>query len=67
MSLFNPAANVVDIPEIAKVAHKHKIPLIVDNTVPSPYLFRPIEHGADIVVHSLTKYMGGHGTTMAVL
>ena len=47
-----------------KMAHKHGIPLIVDNTVPSPYLFRPIEHGADIVVHSLTKYMGGHGTTI---
>ena len=63
-SIGNPAANVVDIPEIARIAHKHKIPLIVDNTVPSPYLFRPIEHGADIVVHSLTKYMGGHGTTI---
>ena len=63
-SIGNPAANVVDIPEIARVAHKHNIPLIVDNTVPSPYLFRPIEHGADIVVHSLTKYMGGHGTTI---
>ncbi len=63
-SIGNPAANVVDVPEIAKIAHKHNIPLIVDNTVPSPYLFRPIEHGADIVVHSLTKYMGGHGTTI---
>ena len=63
-SIGNPAANVVDIPEIARIAHKHNIPLIVDNTVPSPYLFRPIEHGADIVVHSLTKYMGGHGTTI---
>ena len=63
-SIGNPAANVVDVPEIAKLAHKHNIPLIVDNTVPSPYLFRPIEHGADIVVHSLTKYMGGHGTTI---
>ena len=49
---------------MAKLAHKNNIPLIVDNTVPSPYLFRPIEHGADIVVHSLTKYMGGHGTTI---
>jgi len=49
---------------MARIAHKHKIPLIVDNTVPSPYLFRPIEHVADIVVHSLTKYMGGHGTTI---
>ena len=63
-SIGNPAANVVDVPEIAKIAHKNNIPLIVDNTVPSPYLFRPIEHGADIVVHSLTKYMGGHGTTI---
>jgi len=63
-SIGNPAANVVDIPEMARIAHKHNIPLIVDNTVPSPYLFRPIEHGADIVVHSLTKYMGGHGTTI---
>ena len=63
-SIGNPAANVVDVPEMAKIAHKHNIPLIVDNTVPSPYLFRPIEHGADIVVHSLTKYMGGHGTTI---
>jgi O-acetylhomoserine (thiol)-lyase len=63
-SIGNPAANVVDIPKMAKLAHDHGIPLIVDNTVPSPYLFRPIEHGADIVVHSLTKYMGGHGTTI---
>ncbi|MBH44593.1 MAG: O-acetylhomoserine aminocarboxypropyltransferase [Gammaproteobacteria bacterium] len=63
-SIGNPAANVVDIPKIAKLAHKNNIPLIVDNTVPSPYLFRPIEHGADIVVHSLTKYMGGHGNSI---
>ena len=63
-SIGNPAANVVDIPKMAKLAHDNGIPLIVDNTVPSPYLFRPIEHGADIVVHSLTKYMGGHGTTI---
>jgi len=63
-SIGNPAANVVDVPKMAELAHKHGIPLIVDNTVPSPYLFRPIEHGADIVVHSLTKYMGGHGTTI---
>ena len=63
-SIGNPAANVVDIPKMAKIAHEHGIPLIVDNTVPSPYLFRPIEHGADIVVHSLTKYMGGHGTSI---
>jgi O-acetylhomoserine (thiol)-lyase len=63
-SIGNPAGNVVDIPKMAKMAHKYNIPLIVDNTVPSPYLFRPIEHGADIVVHSLTKYMGGHGTSI---
>tara|TARA_B100001057_G_scaffold102991_1_gene100338 strand:- start:48896 stop:50191 length:1296 start_codon:yes stop_codon:yes gene_type:complete len=63
-SIGNPAANVVDVPKMAKIANKHNIPLIVDNTVPSPYIFRPIEHGADIVVHSLTKYMGGHGTTI---
>ena len=63
-SIGNPAGNVVDIPKMAEMAHKYNIPLIVDNTVPSPYLFRPIEHGADIVVHSLTKYMGGHGTSI---
>ncbi len=64
-SIGNPLGNVTDIAALAKVAHDHGIPLIVDNTVPSPYLLRPIEHGADIVVHSLTKYMGGHGTTVA--
>ena len=64
-SVGNPLGNVTDIAALAKVAHDHGVPLIVDNTVPSPYLFRPIEHGADIVVHSLTKYMGGHGTTVA--
>lgn len=64
-SLGNPAGNVTDIARIAEIAHRHGVPLIVDNTVPSPYLCRPIEHGADIVVHSLTKYMGGHGTTVA--
>lgn len=64
-SIGNPLGNVTDIAALAKVAHEHGIPLIVDNTVPSPYLLRPIEHGADIVVHSLTKYMGGHGTTVA--
>ena len=63
-SIGNPAGNVVDIPKMAKMAHKHNVPLIVDNTVPSPYLFKPIEHGADIIVHSLTKYMGGHGTSI---
>lgn len=63
-SIGNPAVNVVDIPKIAKIANDHDIPLIVDNTVPTPYLFRPIEHGADIIVHSLTKYMGGHGNSI---
>jgi len=64
-SIGNPLGNVTDIAALAKVAHAHGVPLIVDNTVPSPYLCRPIEHGADIVVHSLTKYMGGHGTSVA--
>ena len=63
-SIGNPLGNVTDIAAIAKVAHDHGVPLIVDNTVPSPYLLRPIEHGADIVVHSLTKYLGGHGTSI---
>ncbi len=61
-SLGNPAGNVVDIAKICEIAHAHGIAVIVDNTVPTPYLCRPIEHGADIVVHSLTKYIGGHGT-----
>ncbi|MBT0570202.1 O-acetylhomoserine aminocarboxypropyltransferase/cysteine synthase [Curvibacter sp. CHRR-16] len=63
-SLGNPQGNVTDIRRIADIAHAHGIPLIVDNTVASPYLLRPIEHGADIVVHSLTKYLGGHGTSI---
>ena len=63
-SLGNPQGNVTDIEKIAAIAHAHGVPLIVDNTVPSPYLSRPIEHGADIVVHSLTKYLGGHGTSI---
>ena len=63
-SIGNPAANVTDIGALAKVAHDHGIPLIVDNTVATPYLCRPFEHGADIIVHSLTKYLGGHGTTI---
>ena len=61
-SLGNPAGNILDIEKVAEIAHAHGIPVIVDNTVPSPYLCRPIEWGADIVVHSLTKYIGGHGT-----
>jgi len=63
-SVGNPAGNVCDIEALARVAHKHGVPLIVDNTVATPVLLRPIEYGADIVVHSLTKYMGGHGTTL---
>lgn len=64
-SIGNPAGNVVDIQRWAEIAHAHGIPLIVDNTVATPFLCRPFEHGADIVVHSLTKYIGGHGTTIA--
>jgi O-acetylhomoserine (thiol)-lyase len=63
-SVGNPAGNICDIEGLADVAHRHGVPLIVDNTVATPILLRPIEFGADIVVHSLTKFMGGHGTTM---
>ncbi|MET4694349.1 O-acetylhomoserine aminocarboxypropyltransferase/cysteine synthase family protein [Endozoicomonas lisbonensis] len=63
-SIGNPAGNIVDIARLAEIAHRHGVPLIVDNTVATPILCRPIEHGADIVVHSLTKYVGGHGTTL---
>jgi O-acetylhomoserine (thiol)-lyase len=63
-SLGNPQGNVTDLSRIAEIAHRQGIPLIVDNTVPTPYLCRPFEHGADIVVHSLTKYLGGHGTSI---
>jgi O-acetylhomoserine (thiol)-lyase len=63
-SVGNPAGNVCDIEALARVAHKHGIPLVVDNTVATPILLRPIEYGADIVVHSLTKFLGGHGTTL---
>jgi O-acetylhomoserine (thiol)-lyase len=63
-SLGNPQGNVTDIAAVAAIAHRHGVPLIVDNTVPTPYLSRPFEHGADIVVHSLTKYLGGHGTSV---
>ena len=63
-SIGNPLGNITDIEKFATIAHKHGIPLIVDNTVPSPYLLRPIEFGADIVVHSLTKYLGGHGNSI---
>jgi len=64
-SIGNPLGNITDFARIAEIAHKHGVPLIVDNTVPSPYLLRPFEHGADIVVHSLTKYLGGHGNSIA--
>ena len=63
-SIGNPLGNITDIEKIAAVAHRHGVPLIVDNTVPSPYLLRPFEFGADIVVHSLTKYLGGHGNSI---
>jgi O-acetylhomoserine (thiol)-lyase len=63
-SIGNPAGNVVDFGAIGEMAHAHGVPLIVDNTVPSPYLCRPFEHNADIVVHALTKYMGGHGNSI---
>jgi O-acetylhomoserine (thiol)-lyase len=63
-SVGNPAGNICDVEALAHVAHKHAVPLVVDNTVPTPILLRPIEYGADIVLHSLTKFMGGHGTTM---
>ncbi|HMN64971.1 MAG: aminotransferase class I/II-fold pyridoxal phosphate-dependent enzyme [Burkholderiaceae bacterium] len=64
-SIGNPLGNVADIGALAEIAHAHGIPLVVDNTVPSPYLCRPFEHGADIVVHALTKYLNGHGNSIA--
>ena len=63
-TLGNPNSNLVDLEEIAKIAHKHNIPLVVDSTFATPYLIRPFEYGADIVVHSATKFIGGHGTTI---
>src|SRR6195256_3200044 len=63
-SVGNPAGNICDIELLARAAHNHGVPLIVDNTVATPILLRPIEYGADVVVHSLTKFMGGHGTTL---
>jgi O-acetylhomoserine (thiol)-lyase len=63
-TLGNPLINIIDIQAIADIAHAHHVPLMIDNTVPSPYLCRPFEWGADIVVHSATKYIGGHGTSM---
>jgi len=64
-SLGNPGINVIDIQAVADIAHENGIPLIIDNTFPSPYLLRPLEHGADIVVHSASKFIGGHGNTLA--
>lgn len=66
-SIGNPKLNIADIEKLAEIAHKHNIPLIVDNTVPTPYLLKPIEYGADIVVHSATKFLGGHGTSIGGL
>jgi O-acetylhomoserine (thiol)-lyase len=63
-SIGNPAGNIVDIEKLAEIAHRHGLPLMVDNTVATPYLCLPIEYGADIIIHSLTKYIGGHGTTI---
>ena len=63
-TLGNPNSNIIDIDAVAEIAHRHNIPLIIDNTFGTPYLIRPIEHGADIVVHSATKFIGGHGTTL---
>src|SRR5258705_4088673 len=63
-SVGNPAGNICDLEEMANVAHRHGVPLIVDNTVATPILLKPIDYGADVVVHSLTKFMGGHGTTL---
>lgn len=63
-SIGNPAGNIVDMVALSTMAHKHGIPVVVDNTVATPYLCRPFEHGADIVIHSLTKYIGGHGTSI---
>ncbi len=63
-SIANPRSNVLDIRAVADIAHENSVPLIIDNTIASPYLVRPFEHGADIVVHSATKFLGGHGTTM---
>jgi len=63
-TVANPKLNVADLSALAEIAHAHGVPLVVDNTLASPYLCRPIEHGADLVVHSVTKYLGGHGTTL---
>ncbi|MDR1350366.1 MAG: aminotransferase class I/II-fold pyridoxal phosphate-dependent enzyme [Zoogloeaceae bacterium] len=66
-SVGNPLGNITDFEKLSEIAHRHNVPLMVDNTVPSPFLCRPIEHGADIVAHSLTKYLGGHGNSLGGL
>lgn len=66
-SLGNPNSNIIDIEALAETAHKHNIPLVVDSTFATPYLLRPLEHGADIVVHSATKFIGGHGTALSLI
>ncbi len=66
-TIGNPGGNIVDVPAVCEMAHEHGVPVIVDNTVATPVLFKPIVHGADIVVHSLTKFVGGHGTTLGGL
>ena len=66
-SIGNPAGNIVDLPAVCAMAHRHGVPVIVDNTVATPMLLKPFEHGADVVVHSLTKFVGGHGTTLGGL
>src|SRR6202043_2216885 len=63
-TIGNPAGNVCDIEALAKAAHRHGVPLVVDNTVATPILLKPFDYGADIAVHSLTKFLGGHGTTL---
>ena len=66
-TLGNPNSDIPDIDAVAQIAHRHGLPLVIDNTFGTPYLIRPIEHGADIVVHSATKFIGGHGTTLGVM
>lgn len=66
-SIGNPGINIIDIEKLSKIAHAHGIPLIVDNTFATPYLFRPFDHGADIIVHSATKFIGGHGSSIGGL
>lgn len=63
-TLSNPNSDIPDIDAIASIAHRHRLPLVIDNTFGTPYLIRPLEHGADIVIHSATKFIGGHGTTL---